>query len=98
MTVLPVNLEVPYGSFFNSEWKKEWGEVAPETGTRYADGTWAMDDNGDFAVYDGATNLRGFIRKDGTMEVNARNDYSGVVTAMDMTFLRTCLATLKVTE
>lgn len=81
------------GGFYNSEWKEEWGVVAPETGTRYADATWAKNDEGGVAVYDGATNYVGTIDADGTMHPN--DDGSDpVMREMNMTYLRTCLASL----
>lgn len=52
------------GSFINKEYKPEWIEFVPGTQNkvRYCEGTFASDDGGiRFSVYDGATNLMGFI-------------------------------------
>lgn len=75
------------GSFINKEYKPEWIEFVPGTKVRYCEGTFASDDGGvRFAVYDGATNLMGFIDRieKKIVDSNGGSEYN-------MTFLNAAL-------
>lgn len=76
------NHEMFYGSFTNSEYKKEWDEFVPGTKVLYKEGTYASDDGNDFAVYDGATNYLGRVNKE-TGEIS----YNGSESEYNKTFL-----------
>lgn len=75
-------------SFVNKEYKKEWAEWVPgfEGKVRYSDGTYHMNLKGQKVVYDGATNMQGYVNPDGTFEsCREGEDY---ISEYEMSFLR----------
>lgn len=56
-------------TFENKYYKKEWKEFSSIKGNpRFADGTYFKE--GDkYAVYDGATNIMGYVNKNGNFEL-----------------------------
>lgn len=74
--------------FRNTEFKSEWNKFVGSSKTEYADGAY-FEENGRYAVYDGAENFMGYINKDGTFGCN------GASTTYRDSFLRTAKTELE---
>lgn len=74
--------------FRNTEYKSEWNKFVGSSKKEYADGI-CVDENGKYAVYDGAENFMGYINKDGTFGC------AGALTTYRASFLRTAKAELE---